>query len=117
MENIYYLDHGAILRGTSKFCNLYRPVQFNIFDTEELEWSTYTLPVQDGLTVFKDKVVIEKQQKLNLSDLIQKLQYNTESTVMKVIEQNRINGKEQLKELYNEVENLIISYCNNNGIH
>lgn len=111
------LRPGSILRGTSKFCNLYRPVQFYIFDTEVKEWYVQNMPVADGLSVFKDKVVLEKQQKVNLADIIQKLSFKTESTVLKIIEQNRVNGKEQLKELYDEVESLINTYCTKHGIH
>lgn len=55
----YIIRPGALMRGTSKTCNLYRKVQVAVFDTTTLLWKYVEIPTRPGVEVFNDRVVME----------------------------------------------------------
>lgn len=110
---------GSLLRGTSKTCNLYRNVVVDVFDTMSKTWEEVIVPTKPGIEVFNEKVVLTKQEDLdlNLENIIANLDYSTTSNEYDIIDKNEDNGRKELGENYDEVINLITHYLEVEGIY
>ncbi len=110
---------GSLTRGTSKTCNLYRKINVAIFDTETLEWSETEVPSKPGNEVFLDKVIYNKSQTddINLNNLIDELIVKKNPDFYDFLDENRESAKERFKELYPEIENILVNHCEALGIY
>ena len=110
---------GSLLRGTSKTCNLYRNVIVDVFDTTTKEWEEIIVPTKQGTEVFNEKVVLAKQEDLdlNLENIIANLDYSSTSNEYDILDKNEESGRKELGENYDEVVNLITYYLEAEGIY
>lgn len=108
---------GALMRGTSKTCNLYRKVNVAVFDISTFTWSEVEVPTKPGKEVFNEKVVISKDIDLNLEKLLENFSASKNVDVYSIIESHREQGQKILKEKYNSVESLIIEYLEAAGLY
>ena len=117
--NYKVIRPGSLLRGTSKTCNLYREVVVDIYDSSNNEWSEVKVPIKQGTDVFNEKVVLAKNEDLdlNLENIIANLDYSTTSNEYDIIDSNEKNGREKLKENYDPVVDLIVQYLESEGIY
>lgn len=110
---------GSIVRGTSKTCNLYRKVTVAIFDTLTYNWEYREIPTKPGKEVFNDKIFIKKEENLdiNINNLLQNLTASKDTDVYDVIDKDKENALQELKEDYTSCMNLIVKYFEANGMY
>ncbi len=110
---------GSLTRGTSKTCNLYRKINVAVFNTESLLWSEVEVPSKPGNEVFLDKVIYNKSQTddINLNNLIDELIVKKNPDFYDFLDENRESAKERFKELYPEIENILVNHCEALGIY
>ena len=110
---------GSLTRGTSKTCNLYRKINVAVFNTESLLWSETEVPSKPGNEVFLDKVIYNKSQAddINLNNLIDELIVKKNPDFYDFLDENREVGKERFKDLYPEIENILVNHCEALGIY
>jgi len=108
---------GAMTRGTSKTCNLYRKVNVSVFDLDSHKWSLAEIPTKPGKDVFNEKVIMTKDIDLNLEKLLENFSASKGMSVYDIIDQHEESGKISLKESYSEVISLITQYCESVGIY
>lgn len=108
---------GSLTRGSSKTCNLYRQVQVSIFDTVLNTWSYVDIPVKPGVEVFNEKVIMSKDIDLNLEKLLENFSASKGMDIYDVIDKHEEQGRQILKDKYNDVLNIITQYCESVGIY
>lgn len=112
----YIIRPGALTRGTSKTCNLYRKVNVAAFDTDTLSWSEIEIPTKPGTEVFNEKVVISKDLDVNLEKLLENFSVSKGMNIYDIIDKHEEVGKEKLEGDYPKVISLINKYCEAHGI-
>ena len=108
---------GSLMRGTSKTCNLYRRVYVSMFNTSDLSWSSIEIQTKPGEEVFKEKVFVEKSMDLNLDKLLESFTYSKDMGLYDIIDSREDIGRKLLDKDYDNVINIIISYCESVGIY
>lgn len=108
---------GALMRGTSKTCNLYRKVNVACFDLLDFSWKEIEIPTKPGLEVFIEKAVLSKDIDLNLEKLLENFSASKDTNIYSIIDSHREQGQIALKEKYQPVENLIVKYLESLGIY
>lgn len=110
---------GSLLRGTSKTCNLYRDVIIDIYDSANNSWNEVKVPIKPGTEVFNEKVIMSKNEDLdlNLENIIANLDYSSTSNEYDILDKNEENGRKELKENYEPVVELITQYLEAEGIY
>lgn len=108
---------GSLMRGSSKTCNLYRQVRVATFDTETKLWNYIVVPTKPGVEVFKESVVLQKGIENNLDDLLENFEAQKTDDVYSIIDKDQPNGREKLKDIYDEVINVITLACESVGVY
>ncbi len=111
---------GALTRGTSKTCNIYRKINVALFDTEKLEWSEVEIPSKPGTEVFLDKVLYNKSQAnddIDLNSLIDQLIVKKNPDFYDFLDENEETAKIKFKELYPDIKKILIEHCEALGIY
>lgn len=99
---------GSLSRGTAHSANLMRDVYAVIFDTVTKTFTRITIPTQKASDVFKEIKYVEKSLETSVDEIIEKMDFSQEETIYDIID--------SLKDIPDNVINLIVKYLENNGI-
>ena len=109
---------GSLTRGTSKTCNLHRKVQVVVFNTETKEWNYEEIQTKPGLEVFNENVVMQKDYKLDVQDILDNLELAYTNNVYEIMNNNMDNAtKKYGLDMCKKVIDLIISYFESHGLY
>lgn len=109
---------GSLTRGTSKTCNLYRKVEVVIFNTETKEWNYKEISTKPGLEVFNENVVMKKDYKVDVQDILNNLELAYTNDVYEIINNNMNDAISKYGlDMYKKVINLLISYFESHGLY
>lgn len=110
---------GALMRGTSKTCNLYRTVQVAVFNTDDLSWEYKVIPTKLGTEVFNDKVVMTKQLDIdvNVKQLLENFEASKGNNIYDIINERKEHDKVLMQEKYDKIIALITQYLEASGVY
>lgn len=115
-NNYYVIRPGSLTRGTSKTCNLYRDVQVAVFDNISFSWEYIKLKIKPGLDVFNESVIMSKDYKIDVNDILENLEISSYTNVYDIIDSNTEQAKDKLKDNYDDVLKIVETYFESHGL-